>query len=135
MTAPKDGDNSAQIVAKFLAVVHQMNPAEPLSLAEIAAELAWSQKSLQRHCQAVYGINPKALMTRVLMLRARVMLCREGLTSVAVARRFGYQPACNFARVYRRVFGCSPSESHFRAQQKLPIPHESDTGMDQKETA
>jgi AraC family ethanolamine operon transcriptional activator len=95
-----------------LAVLLEERQGEPLYSGELARELGVSQASLHRVFQEWFGMPPARYLTLRRFYLARRWL-REGreqsVTSVASA--LGFWDLSRFSKVYRQVFGESPSET------------------------
>jgi AraC-like DNA-binding protein len=74
------------------------------AVAEVADEIGWSRRTLQRQCTAVYGYGP-ATLRRVLRFRHAVRLLDDGLTFSAVAACAGYADQPHLHRESRELAG------------------------------
>lgn len=92
---------------------------EPLSLADLAAELGVTPRTLQLSFQAVHGMSPRKYMQRTRLDRVRA--CIEAadfdgqVTSAAVD--CGFLHLGRFSEIYRRTFGELPSKTLERRRQ------------------
>jgi AraC family carnitine catabolism transcriptional activator len=82
---------------------------EPLSCGEIAAMVGLSQRQLQRHFQHHLGTTLTREYTRIRLAKAHQLLQQTDLPVTEIAMGCGFTSLENFSRVYRSVFGCSPS--------------------------
>jgi AraC-like DNA-binding protein len=73
---------------------------------DVARDVGWSSRTLQRQCGAVYGYGP-ATLRRILRFRRAVLLLDEGLPSVEVAARAGYADQPHLHREVRNLAGVS----------------------------
>jgi AraC-like DNA-binding protein len=73
---------------------------------ELARDVGWSSRSLQRQCTAVYGYGP-ATLRRILRFRCAVRLLGDGLPNVEVAARAGYADQPHLHREVRDLAGVS----------------------------
>jgi AraC family transcriptional regulator of adaptative response / methylphosphotriester-DNA alkyltransferase methyltransferase len=87
-----------------------------LSLAEVAHEIATSRRQLQRALAEVGGTSFSRELQRIRMIRAAQLLAGGKLPVQTVATAVGYRQAAQFAKVFRRHHGVSPSS--FRRQPK-----------------
>jgi AraC family transcriptional regulator, regulatory protein of adaptative response / methylphosphotriester-DNA alkyltransferase methyltransferase len=85
-----------------------------LTLAVVAHEIATSRRQLQRALAEVGGTSFSRELQRVRMERAAELLLAGSLPVQVVARAVGYRQAAQFAKVFRRHHGFSPST--FRRQ-------------------
>jgi AraC family transcriptional regulator, regulatory protein of adaptative response / methylphosphotriester-DNA alkyltransferase methyltransferase len=95
--------------------VIRLRHADPdLSLAGVAHEIATSRRQLQRALAEVGGTTFSRELQRARMNRAAQLLLTRSLPVQAVAGAVGYRQAAQFAKVFRRHHGTSPS--NFRRQ-------------------
>src|SRR5215218_2511968 len=87
-----------------------------LSLARVAHEIATSRRQLQRALAEVGGTSFSRELQRVRMARAAELLVRGSHPVQVVAGAVGYRQAAQFAKVFRRHHGVSPST--YRRQPK-----------------
>jgi AraC family transcriptional regulator, regulatory protein of adaptative response / methylphosphotriester-DNA alkyltransferase methyltransferase len=85
-----------------------------LSLARVAHEIATSRRQLQRALAEVGGTSFSRELQRARMAHAAELLARGALPVQAIAGAVGYRQAAQFAKVFRRHHGVSPST--FRRQ-------------------
>jgi AraC-like DNA-binding protein len=76
------------------------------AVADVAQQVGWSARTLQRQCTAVYGYGP-ATLRRILRFRHAVRLLSEGLPSTEVATRAGYADQPHLHREVRGLAGVS----------------------------
>jgi two-component system response regulator YesN len=97
-----------------LEVIARRHGDPDLSLARVAHEIATSRRQLQRALSEVGGTSFSRELQRVRMKHAAELLLRGSLPVQAVAGAVGYRQAAQFAKVFRRHQGVSPSS--FRRQ-------------------
>jgi AraC family transcriptional regulator, regulatory protein of adaptative response / methylphosphotriester-DNA alkyltransferase methyltransferase len=85
-----------------------------LSLARVAHEIATSRRQLQRALAEVGGTTFSRELQRARMERAAQLLRAGSFPVQVVAGAVGYRQAAQFAKVFRRHHGTSPSS--FRRQ-------------------
>ena len=78
--------------------------AEGSDVSEVARDIGWSNRTLQRQCQAVYGYGP-AMLRRILRFRKAVRLLDDGLARADVAARTGYADQPHLHREVRELAG------------------------------
>ena len=76
------------------------------TVADVAGEVGWSTRTLQRQCAAVYGYGPSTLR-RILRLRRAVRLLRQGASSAGAAAAAGYADQPHLHREIRGLTGMS----------------------------
>jgi AraC-like DNA-binding protein len=76
------------------------------SVADVAREIRWSSRTLQRQCGAVYGYGP-ATLRRILRFRRAVEMARAGRPFAAVANDAGYADQPHLHREVRELSGVS----------------------------
>jgi len=95
--------------------VIRLRHADPdLSLARVAHEIATSRRQLQRALAECGGTTFSRELQRARMERAAQLLAAGSVPVQVVARAVGYRQAAQFAKVFRRHRGASPSS--FRRQ-------------------
>ena len=88
----------------------QQRYAEPVSLDEIAEALHVSGYYLSHVFSAESDFTLFSYLTNVRMEQARSLLLAGEMNVSQVARAVGYRSPNYFAKVFRKHFGCSPSE-------------------------
>ena len=74
------------------------------AVADVARDLGWSARSLQRQSLAVYGYGP-ATLRRILRFRRAVALLRAGQSTSSAAARAGYADEPHLHREARGLSG------------------------------
>jgi AraC-like DNA-binding protein len=74
------------------------------AVTDVAREVGWSSRTLQRQCSAVYGYGP-ATLRRILRFRRAVLLLDKGLPPVEVAVHAGYADQPHLHREVRDLAG------------------------------
>jgi AraC family transcriptional regulator, regulatory protein of adaptative response / methylphosphotriester-DNA alkyltransferase methyltransferase len=80
-----------------------------LSLGRVAREIATSRRQLQRALAEVGGTTFSRELQRARMERAAQLLLTRSVPVQTVAGAVGYRQAAQFAKVFRRHHGTSPS--------------------------
>jgi LacI family transcriptional regulator len=86
-------------------------------VAEVAAAVAVSKRTLQRDFQAVLGRTVQQEILRCRLERARRILLETDLPIPQVATRCGFTYPHYFGRVFRKAMGLTPSR--FRNEHRL----------------
>jgi AraC-like DNA-binding protein len=92
-------------------------PEHPWTVAELAADVAVSARTLQEGFARAVGTPPMAYLRDIRLdrIRAELLAAELGTLSVgAVAARWGFLHAGRFAAAYKRRFGVSPSRDRAR---------------------
>ncbi len=76
------------------------------AVTDVARQVGWSARTLQRHCAAVYGYGP-ATLRRILRFRRAVRLLDDGEPSAIVASTVGYADQPHLHREIRGFTGMS----------------------------
>jgi transcriptional regulator GlxA family with amidase domain len=88
---------------------------QPITLSQIAAEAGVTGRALQYAFQRYHGTTPTGYLRQVRLERAHAQLQAadpaDGTTVAAVARRWGWASAGQFAALYRQRFGVRPSHT------------------------
>ena len=87
---------------------HRHSDPDP-SLAQVAHEIATSRRQLQRALAEVGNTSFSRELQRARMDRAAELLRAGSLPVQVVAGAVGYRQAAQFAKVFRRHHGTSPS--------------------------
>jgi len=108
---PRDAseDAGAALARRGAALMHR-NLVRPLSLAQLAAALDTTPRTLARRFIAAYGETPMAHYRRLRLDRARDLLQRGGLSVAQAAAACGFPSPANFATAFRREFGSAPRD-------------------------
>jgi len=89
--------------------------AEPLRVADLAAEAGVSECHFIRQFREHVGMPPHAYLTKRRLEHAAELL-REGVVSSEVALLMGFADQAHFGRRFRRAFGIPPGEYQRRAR-------------------
>ena len=90
-------------------VIRRRHSDPDLSLAQVAHEIATSRRQLQRALAEAGGTSFSRELQRARMNRAAELLRAGSLPVQVVAGAVGYRQAAQFAKVFRRHHGTSPS--------------------------
>jgi len=89
------------------------NLKEDFSITALTEQFAISDKSLEKHFSALFGITPKKLITMFKLNQVHEELCYASEADVSVtdvAIRWGFSHLSRFSNTYKDVFGTFPSE-------------------------
>jgi two-component system response regulator YesN len=84
--------------------------ARSVGLAEIARRLSLTPNYLSSLFHRKTGMTFQHYLTRLRLERAGALLARRGVQVQEVAREVGYSGSRHFSRLFRRQFGCRPSQ-------------------------
>jgi AraC family transcriptional regulator, regulatory protein of adaptative response / methylphosphotriester-DNA alkyltransferase methyltransferase len=98
-------------------VIRRRHGDPELSLARVAHEIATSKRQLQRALAEVGGTSFSRELQRARMDRAAQLLHAGKLPVQVVAGAVGYRQAAQFAKVFRRHHGVSPSRFRRTSEQ------------------
>ena len=98
----------AEVVRRTKRVVLDRSPG-PLSLAEIATEVAVSPYHLARLFRRHTGFTIHDYVTHLRLRRALDVVARSDVDLATVALELGFSSHSHFTRTFRSVFGCTPS--------------------------
>ncbi|MDV3129310.1 AraC family transcriptional regulator [Mycobacterium sp. 21AC1] len=96
------------------------------SVTETSRAAGWSNRTLQRHCTAVYGYGPVTLR-RILRFRRAVRLLEAGLEPAVVAARTGYADQPHLHREVRSLAGVRVRQVASAANRSTAVPSGSST--------
>lgn len=95
-------------------------------ISETAHDAGWSNRTLQRHCTAVYGYGPVTLR-RILRFRRAVRLLEAGLAPAIVAAHTGYADQPHLHREVRSLAGVGVRQLSSAANRSTVVPSGSST--------
>ena len=97
-------------VERFLA--HEMH--RSLTVAEIAAHVGTSERTLLRHFQTQYGEGPLAHLQRLRIERAKALLETSRLSFDEIVERCGYSDSAGFRKLFKRETHLTPPDYRSR---------------------
>lgn len=103
------------VVGKAIALLHH-NPAEPWTVASLAAELGISRAALARRFTDLVGTPPMTFLTGWRLALAADLLREPGATIGTVARDVGYGSPYALSTAFKRAYGVSPKQHRLAAQ-------------------
>jgi AraC-like DNA-binding protein len=102
------------IVGKAIGMLHH-HPAEPWTIASLAAEIGVSRAALARRFTDVIGEPPMTFLTSWRLALAADLLRQPNSTIGAVAREVGYSSPYALSAAFKRVHGISPKDHRLAA--------------------
>jgi len=102
------------IVGHALSMMHN-NPADPWTVASLAAETGVSRAALARRFHDLVGEPPMTFLTGWRLDLAADLLREPDATIGSVAEKVGYSSAFALSTAFKRVRGISPKEHRVRA--------------------
>ena len=116
---PNDRDRK-RVVAALRRI--EADPAQRLSLSELAAEGAMSPFHFLRVFEQVVGVTPAQYMLRTRLRRAAVELRNSQESVAAIAGECGFSDLSTFNRQFKRVMGATPGAFRIAARDtSLPM--------------
>ena len=112
---PKKALRSADRIKTMLQFI-QEHYAEDVSVEQIAASAAISPSECLRCFHDMIGTTPNQYLRDQRTQRAAELLCGTGLQVSEIAAQCGFQDASYFARAFRQVYGCGPTEYRRKAR-------------------
>ncbi|GAA4496447.1 GlxA family transcriptional regulator [Gluconacetobacter tumulicola] len=82
----------------------------PLTMEGLARAVGLSQRQFERLCHMHLGRSGKSFYLTLRLERARQMLTDSGLDVAGAALATGFENAAHFSRLFRRVFGVTPTQ-------------------------
>ena len=117
-SVPADLDERERVfLGKLGRVVARRYGEVGLDLSALAAEMALSERQLQRKLKALTGLTPGEYLRDYRLVRSHEQLC-DGQRASEVARACGFVSAAHFATCFRARFGHVPSETRARSQRR-----------------
>ncbi|MFI6257626.1 AraC family transcriptional regulator [Micromonospora zamorensis] len=108
--------HSDPIVGRALQMLHN-NPAQPWTVASLAARTGVSRAALARRFTELVGEPPMSYLTEWRLALAADLLREPGATVGAVARHVGYGSSFALSTAFKRNRGVSPREHRLAAGQ------------------
>lgn len=102
------------VVQKVLGILEE-SPGDTRSLAELAAYVNTSERTLMRRCQSELGMRLAEWRQRMRVVKATPLLA-EGRTVESIALEFGYGSSSAFITMFRRLTGETPDEYRKRCR-------------------
>lgn len=91
-------------------LIMERNLEQPIAIPDLAAQLALSQRQLERLFRAHTGVSPVRYYVDVRLDRARGLITQTELPVGEVAIACGFGTPVQFTRSYKRRFGTTPSK-------------------------
>ena len=88
----------------------QEHYAEDISVEQVASSASISPSECLRCFHDMIGTTPNQYLRDQRAQRAAELLCGTGLRVTEIAMQCGFQDASYFARAFRQVYGCGPTE-------------------------
>ena len=107
VTPPADGSRHSRPIETALSYIHA-HYAQPISMAEVAAQLYRSPEHFSRQFKEEVGENFSSYLTRYRLERAQELLQTTDLPVASVAVQTGYTTPGYFSRLYKKYKGVSP---------------------------
>lgn len=79
------------------------------SVSQIADELGFSQRTINRACQKVTGKTAKSLLSERLVLEAKRLLVQTNEPAASIAQELGFSDPTNFHKFFQRNVSESPT--------------------------
>jgi two-component system response regulator YesN len=108
-TRPTTTDRREQLFRDAVRVICT-DYAAPLTVDDVAHQIATSRRQLQRVIAEVGGTTFGQLLARARMAAAERMLHDPSVPVKEVARRVGYRQPAQFAKSFRARYGATPRE-------------------------
>ena len=113
MRSPNDAPSGKKAQAMYagLAMKYLSNNFDRrLSIAALAAHIGVDRSYLSKSFRAEYGFSPQEYVIRMRMKKATHLLEESSESIASVAEKCGYTDALAFSKLFRKTWGCSPSE-------------------------
>ncbi|WP_196799297.1 AraC family transcriptional regulator [Burkholderia pseudomultivorans] len=108
-------------IGRSLRLIHA-GYAQPLDVAQLAAEAGMSVPSFHSHFKAVTQVSPMQYVKSTRLHQARLLMVRQELTAEAASHAVGYTSPSQFSREFKRLFGLTPAAETRRMRDSFAIP-------------
>ncbi|KWF64618.1 AraC family transcriptional regulator [Burkholderia pseudomultivorans] len=108
-------------IGRSLRLIHA-GYAQPLDVAQLAAEAGMSVPSFHSHFKAVTQLSPMQYVKSTRLHQARLLMVRQDLTAEAASHAVGYTSPSQFSREFKRLFGLTPAAETRRMRDSFAIP-------------
>ena len=108
------------LAERFKAVVSENLADLELQPSKISATLGVHPTTLTRNIHAVSGMTPKEYITALRLQRVLTLIRTSSCSFKEIAQKTGFANANYLAKVFRRKFGCSPTEFRNGTEVNLP---------------
>jgi transcriptional regulator GlxA family with amidase domain len=90
--------------------------AQPVSVADMAAQTALSERQFRRVFQARFNLSPTQYLQQLRLDKARSLLLCDGYSIKHISQQVGVKDPRNLIRLFNNAFGCTPGDyqKHFR---------------------
>jgi AraC-like DNA-binding protein len=95
---------------------------EPLSIADVAREVAISHFHFIRQFEALFGTTPHQLRIRARLDRAKQLLATDHCSVTDVCMEVGFSSLGSFSDLFRRRVGVSPSAYRRQIRTLIQVP-------------
>ena len=99
-------------IAKAIKLMEQTLQA-PMTMAQLAASVGLSERSLLRRFRAALGVSPSQYYRRLRLEVGRRLLYNSDLKVTEIALASGFDSRVSFTRAFKDVFGRPPSRHRF----------------------
>ncbi|MGE7991887.1 AraC family transcriptional regulator [Pseudomonas sp. NPDC089554] len=96
--------------------------AQPLDLAQLAAEAGMSVPTFHSHFRAITQTSPMQYVKSTRLHQARLLMVREGISAEAASHAVGYASASQFNREFKRLFSLTPAAEARRLREQFALP-------------
>ncbi|MCH7372904.1 helix-turn-helix transcriptional regulator [Aeromonas sp. MR16] len=107
-----EGQSRGERLALRLELLLKEAPTECWDIGRMAGALHLSERQLYRLCQQHFSLAPMALLQRLRLQRAALLLASRGDPVKEVARLCGFKNEYHFSTAFKRQHGLAPS--HYR---------------------
>ncbi|WP_323974878.1 helix-turn-helix transcriptional regulator [Aeromonas hydrophila] len=109
-----EGQRRGERLALRLELLLKEALTEPWDIARMAGALHLSERQLYRLCQQHFALAPMALLQRLRLQRAALLLASRADSVKRLAEQCGFKNEYHFSTAFKRQHGLAPS--HYRSQ-------------------
>lgn len=91
---------------------------QTVSLADLAAQLCLSPRTLNNRCHELFGMSPLKTFTKIKMELALELLTQTAMSVKEISDYSGFQNPYHFSKVFKRIFAVSPTSCRNKSRRQ-----------------
>jgi transcriptional regulator GlxA family with amidase domain len=107
------------LVQRAILLMEQQSPAQRVEVADIAARLGVSMRTLVRAFQRTFDLSPSVFMRALRMAHGRWEILNTEKSVGWIASDYGFSDASHFTRLFRKYYGVTPVLARETREQEI----------------